>query len=552
MDVLQRTVDSIRSSLRQLSATARLLIGSLVVILAMTLFLVALYAGQSSLVPLPIALTADTRANAISYLETSQIPHELRGGQVLVPASQQYSILADLTESEIISTSDITFESLFENDSPFTSNSDKRRRYLVATMNVVARMLKQTRDIEDAKVVISQPERSTPLGQPDIRPSATVTVTLREGTLDQARADGIARMVAGAHASLSINRVEVIDARTLRALRPRTDEDMAGSRYLETKLSAEKHVAQMLREHLDYIPGVRISVNAQVDATRVEARRDNYEDAKIAPVQESSRVTTSTNRNVPGEPGVRPNTGVAIASGGSGSQYSDEQTDARMQPVFGGQKEHILDDRGHPLKINATISIPRSHYVGIFRAEAGDPDAAADGEAIAQIEQDVIARVKASVEPLIETDAISGSMPGVVQVGSYYDYALVAMSEAATEGSSAGFGLASPMAQPLIRYVGLGGLAIISVAMMLLMVRRATSHQELPTAEELVGVPPALQTEDSDLVGEAAETPTPMDGLEIDEDALRREQMLEQINEMAANDTDEAAGLIRRWVRSDH
>jgi flagellar biosynthesis/type III secretory pathway M-ring protein FliF/YscJ len=73
----------------------------------------------------------------------------------------------------------------------------------------------------------------------------------------------------------------------------------------------------------------------------------------------------------------------------------------------------------------------------------------------------------------------------------------------------------------------------------------------MPTAAELVGVPPALQQEDSDLVGEAAETTPSLVGLEIDEDELRRQQMLDQINDMARNNPAEAAQLIRRWARAE-
>ena len=42
-----------------------------------------------------------------------------------------------------------------------------------------------------------------------------------------------------------------------------------------------------------------------------------------------------------------------------------------------------------------------------------------------------------------------------------------------------------------------------------------------------------------------------MEGVEIDETEMRRQQMLSQINELALSAPDEAASLLRKWVRTD-
>ncbi len=66
-----------------------------------------------------------------------------------------------------------------------------------------------------------------------------------------------------------------------------------------------------------------------------------------------------------------------------------------------------------------------------------------------------------------------------------------------------------------------------------------------------MGTPPALQGTESDVVGEAQESAPALEGLEIEEDELRRQQMLDQINDMIAKDSDEAANLLRRWIKSN-
>ena len=59
--------------MRELPASARLFVASLAVILVMALFLVALYAGSPDMVPLPLRLTPEVKANAISYLDSAGI-----------------------------------------------------------------------------------------------------------------------------------------------------------------------------------------------------------------------------------------------------------------------------------------------------------------------------------------------------------------------------------------------------------------------------------------------------------------------------------------------
>jgi len=105
--------------------------------------------------------------------------------------------------------------------------------------------------------------------------------------------------------------------------------------------------------------------------------------------------------------------------------------------------------------------------------------------------------------------------------------------------------------ESIIRSVTLGALAVVSLLLMFMMVRKASRQEDMPTAEELVGIPPALAEVDEALVGEADETVAAMEGLEIDEGSVRRSQMLEQINDLAQNRSDEVAGLLRKWIKTD-
>jgi len=99
----------------------------------------------------------------------------------------------------------------------------------------------------------------------------------------------------------------------------------------------------------------------------------------------------------------------------------------------------------------------------------------------------------------------------------------------------------------IVKQVSLGALAVLAMGMMLMMVRKAAKPADLPTAEEIVGVPPALLSS-NDLVGEAEEGDTAMVGIEMDDEELKTKKMLEEVDELVRTKPGEAATLFTRWV----
>ena len=82
------------------------------------------------------------------------------------------------------------------------------------------------------------------------------------------------------------------------------------------------------------------------------------------------------------------------------------------------------------------------------------------------------------------------------------------------------------------------------------MARKATRAGALPTAEELVGIPPALEP-NSDVVGEADETETAMPGIEVDPQRLKTGKMLEEVGQLVKSNPHAAASVFNRWLSGD-
>lgn len=555
MAAFQQTFRNIGTQLGGLPVTAKLLVAALMVILVMSLLLVALFTGRPGLVPLAANLPPEAQARAVSYLQTNGIPHDVVAGEVRVPPDRKYAVLAQLTEGQYIQADQIEFDELIAEDSPFLTRAQHDKRWLVAKMNVLSSLISSFSGIERATVVIDQPQRQS-FGIAFIPPKASVQVVPR-GDLTPTQVEAIADLVAGSHAGLDVTNVSVVDAKTGKSHTPRSPEEIASTRNLEVKRKIEKDTKAKLEAFLGYIANVRVAVNALVDSRALEERTDAYEDPKIGPVREQSESRRLVEQSGAMEPGVRPNAGVEIAQGVRAANTStEEKTDNRLAPKFPVQSRWWHDDKGYPLKINATIGVPRSYFVNKFRLDQGDPAANPDDRALQPTVEAETAVIKNAVIPLIDTVAHDGTILGTVVVNVIPE--LIAITGMAGEGGQAGLapggaaGAASGVGGGLVsggllKQLGLGGLALLALALMLMMVRKA-GRVELPNPQEVAGVPPLLPSEDDTIVGEAEESELALEALELDDGQLRRQQMLNQISTMVKEDPDEVANLLRRWI----
>ncbi|MEE9129513.1 MAG: hypothetical protein V3T84_05805 [Phycisphaerales bacterium] len=552
MQALQRIIDNIVTQMKGLPPTARLLIGSLMAIVVLSLFLVAQLTGQPSMLPLPVTLADEgARARAIAYLDSAAIPHEQRGSELFVPSEQRFAIVAKLLDADAMSPDQINFDKLIEQDSPFLTRQQHDRRWLIAKMNVLGRMISGLRGIQQATVVIDPSSRGG-LGRTSVPPTASVIVFTRGGPLSQAQVEAIAQLVAGSEAALDVTNVAIIDGTTGRSHKARDEDDVTAGIYLERKLALEKEVKSTLLTALEYIPGVRVAVNVMVNATSQSTRIDKYQEPVSAPTSESIESESETNQRQAGEPGVRSNIGVEIASiGPIGSDRTLDRSVSELEPRFPSERRLEQDPKGYALKINSTVLIPRSYFIGMYQQDQNDPTAVPDAAQLQAVEDTEIARIKSDIEPMIDTGPFDDAVPGVVVVSSYPDFAmpppLVPGGVEVVPESWTGTMVGGPM----VRYVGLGSLAFISLAMMFLMVRKASVREALPSPAEIVGLPPALEVDDLDLVGEAEESALALEGVELDDTELRRGQLLEQINETIKTSPEEAASLVRRWAKAE-
>ncbi len=86
---------------------------------------------------------------------------------------------------------------------------------------------------------------------------------------------------------------------------------------------------------------------------------------------------------------------------------------------------------------------------------------------------------------------------------------------------------------------------------MFMMVRRASHKEHDITQEELLGMPVMLAAGDADVAAEVDPMKPALLGVEVEDEALRRQEMIDQISGVVRTSPTDAAGLLRQWVVSD-
>ena len=536
--------------LRGVSMSTRMLAGAIVVILLMSFFLVSLYASRSAMVPLPVTLTGDARARTVTYLGNQGLEYEDTGSVLLVKRDDRDQIVTQLSEAAVITPDQIDFDRLIQDERMFLTKGQQRTRTRVATQNVLGRMISQMGSIQSATVVISGEDEHVGIGRAFVPRTASVTVVTTSGPLAPAAVDAIARMVAGSISGLKAESVSVIDARTGRAMSARSDDAMASTRNMEIKLAAEKMAAERLREALGYIGGIRISVNAVVETRERVREITSYEDAKLGITQETLSESSRSDPSRSQEPGIRANAGLRITTPlpmtpPSGPSSTDSTERVQSVPAFGRSDQRVIDPGGYALEINASIGIPRSYFDALHqqRASAGEPGTAVPFDAFME---GTLESIELQVLPLIATGSAEGSRRGEVTVSVFDDVAMTRTPVAAPVtawSDPAGWTAWVPT-------MGLVVLALMAVGAMLLMLRRVgIGTTVLQDGAEVVEH--SLLAEDVDVLGEVDDTDIVLDGIEIDNEEVRRRVMLEQIRDAVQAHPEESASVLRRWTRTE-
>ncbi|MEO0586827.1 MAG: hypothetical protein AAF078_04225 [Planctomycetota bacterium] len=490
-----------------------------------------------------------TRASEIAVkLNAAGFDAQVDAGSVTVPRGQRDEVWPVLAMEDLLAENAVSaFDDMIKQQSPWTTERQNQRAMLVAKANVLSRMVSNVRGVRSAEVIISEP-KDRGFGTGYTPPSASVTVRPESGASVGAMKEGIAALVAGAVAELRPQDVAVIDASTGRQHKVGDENAIFPTEALELVAKLESQKQLQIESALAYIrPRAIVAVHITTDTiqTQLEEQFDYSETEPLESERQLEEINSTTQDA--GEPGVRSNAGLDI---NGGSQAGTESTRTEREATY---RERDVVRRTHTTRrgtnaqtINVTVNVPRGYFVTLWHAEnppaegeEGTNPTDADLEPIRTRE---LANIERQVQPLVAAESQGLIVAHMVPD----DTVLPAM---------AGVLPASALDQVFSsQWVGPGSaalMAMLSLALMLAMVRKATQPESLPSVEELAGVPPTLPDDDDDLIGEVEEQEMSLEGMELDEDELRSRRISEQIGEMIKANPEEAGRIMRRWVSED-
>lgn len=545
MEFLKRNLTQIQAQLNGMSFATRWLIGSLVVIMLLVGGMLVYWGGAADLVPVD-GITAGTTSEAVAILEADGISTRVQGGQLMVAKDDLPLAVGSLGRGgKLNPNASAAFDQLLSKDgtSWMDSSTDKNRKYMLAKGHFLSAVISSFPNVETASVILDKPTPNG-FGVTHVDPSASVMVTMRPGTkVSRPMADTLIHMVASAVAGLQQQHVTISDTANSRSFTAADPDEVDAIANVEATLANERMHKQKIEQVLRSWEGAMVAVKIVTSqVVREEIRSNEYGKELIA--SSETEETSSTNISNAGEAGIRPNIGSSIdGGGGTGTEQTTNRTFEQFNaPQLTKQSQQIL--AGNMIRrINVSVVVPRSYYVRIFKARNPEAESPSDTEL-----QPIIAQEEAKIARVVQPQIVSSDeemLPGEISVAMVYDQAYL---EPATAGVSGGLGTA--MSSDLAQNGILAGLAVMSFGLMFYMVRRATRKEEMPTIEELAGVPPTLPTDD-DLMGEVEEMDSSLAGVELDEDELRARQIADQISDLVRANPEEAGGLLTKWVSDD-
>lgn len=567
MDFLKNQFQRIQQQLSGLTATQKMLTGALVAIMVMTLLYWGRYAGTADMEPLfDQTLSAGDLGGVQRHLALRGVKFTTgSGGQLMVPADKKIEILADLAFAKALPRSvESGFEQMLVKLSPWASATERDAVYNRAKEITCGRLIACFPDVESADVVID-PTRKREIGMAGggIEPSATVNIAMSESVGEAKRrqvADAAASVIVGSQAGMKTDRIKVIvNGRGVRLSTSNADSATASlggdpeelfNRRLQVEQSMEKSIADLFA-----IEGLRVKVAAKINNSFVASEEDKVDPKTVIvkPVKEETHTLESGVGAAPGEPGAVPNVGeqnsinapleIGASSGGGGTG-TKETTEKNENVVISSRtKTSTRTAAGEASVTSASVRVPHSHFVSAFRqwkrlAAGTQPDD--------QALQDFI---KSELDSFREQVRASAGMnpDAVVSVNDYFD-------AAPPEGSLAAVPQTATMSIPVTigkygREIALSGLALVSLFMVSMMVKKS-APAPIAIAPTTISGPPPLMVGEA-VAGEAAEGGSMLDGMELDEDAVKTEQMLDQVSTLVKENPDGAAALVKRWLNRD-
>jgi flagellar biosynthesis/type III secretory pathway M-ring protein FliF/YscJ len=549
MDFIKSQFDRIQQQLAALSATQKMLTGALVAIMVLTLLYWGKYAGSPVMSPLldqPFA--ADDIARVTAAIASRGIEYQVSGDRVLVPADRKMEVLADLGYQRMLPHDTTSgFDEMVKQMSLWESPTMEKERFNRAKEITLSQIISRFPNVQSAQVVID-PTQQRVIGG-NVLPSATVYISMNDGQKPSKKlVYAAADVVTGSQAGLPRNRVAVIVDGVSFPVAAKDEDGFIPDDILQLVQANERRYVDKIQGMLSFIPGALVSVTVDLDTVSKQQQATEVDPKKVvsSPLEEdnSSQETHSTNP-AGGEPGVVANTGISIDGSSSGGDQSSSTMEKNQTKYMVEVSKTVTTSKipaGTATPVAAAVRVPRSFFVNLFKSRNPDAKTAPDDAVLKPIIDAELSNIR---QVVMGCTALKD--PTAVTVETYPDLAPVTPATLASAASAGGGALTMAFSSHL-KEIGIGVLAMLSLFMVMMMVRKSSPQPVVATLRSSEPKEPPPLIEGEELAAEVGGGNGMLDGMELDEDAVRAQQMLSQVETMVKENPDAAANLVQRWL----
>jgi flagellar M-ring protein FliF len=560
MEFLNAQTKYVADQLRSLSASQRVAIALLLVILLGGMWGMIQWSGQGEWIDLlGQSLTPQELNKVETQLRLAGVESNVDGDRIFIRGdeAQRQRIHAMLAQSKALpGDMSLGYAELVNEDNVWESDQKSRWKQQRALESELSAVIAGFTGITDARVLIQVSERRR-LGRQSAASSASVRlVSATSDPVNQQKVDAIARYIAGAVPGLDAKNVTLTDGS--RSYRASDASEGLAKDMLGRQRQLEDHYRRMIYDQLKHIEGVVINVRAilrQDDEQTVEVTLGKPVTNQIRDKEEETKGGSSS-----AGPGVRPNQSRALTDATQGSSMTRTETEETLEGDRDRKNTQIVKSAGSLLGLTASVNVPSDYLLGIIEAqEPENPDTSRVG--IQRVADAELPKIEAQVKTLILA-AGDGDNPRVV-VDWYYTSS--ARGPAATTAEAAAVAAASPLeVVPLLEQygpqAGLGLLAVFSLFMVLRIAKKAqgTIVQQGASAKAAAKAAALEETPLDSLsagiapIGEVQEMEGILVGHEVDESTVRTQQIVTQIGQMVSEDPATAASIVGHWLEEEH
>jgi len=556
MDAIKLQLARIQEQLGKLSASQKMLTAALLAVMVLTLMFWGRYAGTPELEPvLSQGLSSDELLGIRDTLKGAGIAYTVDGDRVLVSAEKRFEAIAVLSAAnKLPADTSNAFQDIVSKLNPLASQSTTDRMWNVAYQQVLQNVIRLYPGVKDATVIIS-PISERRIGQ-NIEPSASVAVFLKNGFKpDKKMAISIADLVSHSHAALNRARVNVsIDMVSFNLSDRNTNGVASGSDISDLEHEAETYHQRKLEQTLASYGQIYAAVRVSLDIEATITKADNITTVLKAEKQiktESSESTTSGG-SASAEPGAVPNAPLSVDSARSGATASGnttttEKNDTTMENLPSRQTTQTEKPAGKAVPSSASVQLSWSFFSGLLKSRAGT---SAKDPTDQEVRDYFDKQHRPSILQIVKaTTGIQEDTQVVVDLYNDQMTMLAAIGTDATKITGAGGGGIVGTIGGYAKEIAVGVLALLSLMMVSMMVKKGTP------APIVTAMPAVQEVEETftigggeDIAGEVGEADQAMDGMELDDSAVKAQQMIDQVSTMVKENPDAAANLVKRWL----